>query len=158
MNKVKILNITSGILNIIIGVSIVLPSVLSIINIYQNKTTNSVAVAFAMIVVLAVMIILGIVAGLLFLLYLFFGVRFLQFSKLNDINYKKLKTYLIINYILDGIALVTLIGITTMWLWVIVIDILVLINLIVKIINHKTIIKNVQLNDATIKTDKKTTY
>ncbi len=157
MNKVKILNITSGILNIIIGVSIVLPSVLSIINIYQNKTTNSVAVAFAMIVVLAVMIILGIVAGLLFLLYLFFGVRFLQFSKLNDINYKKLKTYLIINYILDGIALVTLIGITTMWLWVIVIDILVLINLIVKIINHKTIIKNVQLNDATIKTDKKTT-
>ena len=158
MNKVKILNITSGILNIIIGVSIVLPSVLSIINIYQNKTTNSVAVAFAMIVVLAVMIILGIVAGLLFLLYLFFGVRFLQFSKLNDINYKKLKTYLIINYILDGIALVTLIGITTMWLWVIVIDILVLINLIVKIINHKTIIKNVQLNDATIQTDKKTTY
>lgn len=157
MNKVKILNITSGILNIIIGVSIVLPSVLSIINIYQNKTTNSVAVAFAMIVVLAVMIILGIVAGLLFLLYLFFGIRFLQFSKLNDINYKKLKTYLIINYILDGIALVTLIGITTMWLWVIVIDILVLINLIVKIINHKTIIKNVQLNDATIKTDKKTT-
>lgn len=157
MNKVKILNITSGILNIIIGVSIVLPSVLSIINIYQNKTTNSVAVAFAMIVVLAVMIILGIVAGLLFLLYLFFGVRFLQFSKLNDINYKKLKTYLIINYILDGIALVTLIGITTMWLWVIVIDILVLINLIVKIINHKTIIKNVQLNDATIQTDKKTT-
>lgn len=157
MNKVKILNITSGILNIIIGVSIVLPSVLSIINIYQNKTTNSVAVAFAMVVVLAVMIILGIVAGLLFLLYLFFGVRFLQFSKLNDINYKKLKTYLIINYILDGIALVTLIGITTMWLWVIVIDILVLINLIVKIINHKTIIKNVQLNDATIKTDKKTT-
>lgn len=157
MNKVKILNITSGILNIIIGVSIVLPSVLSIINIYQNKATNSIAVAFAMIVVLAVMIILGIVAGLLFLLYLFFGVRFLQFSKLNDINYKKLKTYLIINYILDGIALVTLIGITTMWLWVIVIDILVLINLIVKIINHKTIIKNVQLNDATIKTDKKTT-
>lgn len=157
MNKVKILNITSGILNIIIGVSIVLPSVLSIINIYQNKTTNSVAVAFAMVVVLAVMIILGIVAGLLFLLYLFFGVRFLQFSKLNDINYKKFKTYLIINYILDGIALVTLIGITTMWLWVIVIDILVLINLIVKIINHKTIIKNVQLNDATIKTDKKTT-
>ena len=157
MNKVKILNITSGILNIIIGVSIVLPSVLSIINIYQNKTTNSVAVAFAMVVVLAVMIILGIVAGLLFLLYLFFGVRFLQFSKLNDINYKKLKTYFIINYILDGIALVTLIGITTMWLWVIVIDILVLINLIVKIINHKTIIKNVQLNDATIKTDKKTT-
>ena len=157
MNKVKILNITSGILNIIIGVSIVLPSVLSIINIYQNKSTNSVAVAFAMVVVLAVMIILGIVAGLLFLLYLFFGVRFLQFSKLNDINYKKLKTYLIINYILDGIALVTLIGITTMWLWVIVIDILVLINLIVKIINHKTIIKNVQLNDATIKTDKKTT-
>lgn len=157
MNKVKILNITSGILNIIIGVSIVLPSVLSIINIYQNKTTNSVAVAFAMIVVLAVMIILGIVAGLLFLLYLFFGIRFLQFSKLNDINYKKLKTYLIINYILDGIALITLIGITTMWLWVIVIDILVLINLIVKIINHKTIIKNVQLNDATIKTDKKTT-
>ena len=157
MNKVKILNITSGILNIIIGVSIVLPSVLSIINIYQNKTTNSVAVAFAMVVVLAVMIILGIVAGLLFLLYLFFGVRFLQFSKLNDINYKKLKTYLIINYILDGIALITLIGITTMWLWVIVIDILVLINLIVKIINHKTIIKNVQLNDATIKTDKKTT-
>ena len=111
-----------------------------------------------MIVVLAVMIILGIVAGLLFLLYLFFGVRFLQFSKLNDINYKKLKTYLIINYILDGIALITLIGITTMWLWVIVIDILVLINLIVKIINHKTIIKNVQLNDATIKADKKTTY
>lgn len=158
MNKIKKLNVTSGILNIIIGVSIVLPSVLSIINIYQNKTTNSVAVAFAMIVVLAVMIILGIVAGLLFLLYLFFGVRFLQFSKLNDINYKKLKTYLIINYILDGIALVTLIGITTMWLWVIVIDILVLINLIVKIINHKTIIKNVQLNDATIKTDKKTTY
>ena len=158
MNKVKILNITSGILNIIIGVSIVLPSVLSIIDIYKNKTTNSVAVAFAMVVVLAVMIILGIVAGLLFLLYLFFGVRFLQFSKLNDINYKKLKTYLIINYILDGIALVTLIGITTMWLWVIVIDILVLINLIVKIINHKTIIKNVQLNDATIKTDKKTTY
>ena len=157
MNKVKILNITSGILNIIIGVSIVLPSVLSIINIYQNKSTNSVAVAFAMVVVLAVMIILGIVAGLLFLLYLFFGVRFLQFSKLNEINYKKLKTYLIINYILDGIALVTLIGITTMWLWVIVIDILVLINLIVKIINHKTIIKNVQLNDATIKTDKKTT-
>ena len=157
MNKVKILNITSGILNIIIGVSIVLPSVLSIINIYQNKATNSIAVAFAMIVVLAVMIILGIVAGLLFLLYLFFGVRFLQFSKLNDINYKKLKTYLIINYILDGIALVTLIGITTMWLWVIVIDILVLINLIVKIINHKTIIKNVQLNDATIQTDKKTT-
>lgn len=157
MNKVKILNITSGILNIIIGVSIVLPSVLSIINIYQNKTTNSVAVAFAMVVVLAVMIILGIVAGLLFLLYLFFGVRFLQFSKLNDINYKKFKTYLIINYILDGIALVTLIGITTMWLWVIVIDILVLINLIVKIINHKTIIKNVQLNDATIKADKKTT-
>lgn len=158
MNKVKILNITSGILNIIIGVSIVLPSVLSIINIYQNKTTNSVAVAFAMIVVLAVMIILGIVAGLLFLLYLFFGVRFLQFSKLNDINYKKLKTYLIINYILDGIALVTLIGITTMWLWVIAIDILVLINLIVRIINHKTIIQNVRLNDATIKTDKKTTY
>ena len=157
MNKVKILNITSGILNIIIGVSIVLPSILSIIDIYKNKTTNSVAVAFAMVVVLAVMIILGIVAGLLFLLYLFFGVRFLQFSKLNDINYKKLKTYLIINYILDGIALVTLIGITTMWLWVIVIDILVLINLIVKIINHKTIIKNVQLNDATIKTDKKTT-
>ena len=158
MNKVKILNITSGILNIIIGVSIVLPSVLSIINIYQNKSTNSVAVAFAMVVVLAVMIILGIVAGLLFLLYLFFGVRFLQFSKLNDINYKKLKTYLIINYILDGIALVTLIGITTMWLWVIVIDILVLTNLIVKIINHKTIIQNVRLNDATIKTDKKTTY
>ena len=157
MNKVKILNITSGILNIIIGVSIVLPSILSIIDIYKNKTTNSVAVAFAMVVVLAVMIILGIVAGLLFLLYLFFGVRFLQFSKLNEINYKKLKTYLIINYILDGIALVTLIGITTMWLWVIVIDILVLINLIVKIINHKTIIKNVQLNDATIKTDKKTT-
>ena len=157
MNKVKILNITSGILNIIIGVSIVLPSILSIIDIYKNKTTNSVAVAFAMVVVLAVMIILGIVAGLLFLLYLFFGVRFLQFSKLNDINYKKLKTYLIINYILDGIALVTLIGITTMWLWVIVIDILVLINLIVKIINHKTIIKNVQLNDATIKADKKTT-
>lgn len=157
MNKVKILNITSGILNIIIGVSIVLPSILSIIDIYKNKTTNSVAVAFAMVVVLAVMIILGIVAGLLFLLYLFFGVRFLQFSKLNDINYKKFKTYLIINYILDGIALVTLIGITTMWLWVIVIDILVLINLIVKIINHKTIIKNVQLNDATIKADKKTT-
>ena len=158
MNKIKKLNITSGILNIIIGVSIVLPSILSIIDIYKNKTTNSVAVAFAMVVVLAVMIILGIVAGLLFLLYLFFGIRFLQFSKLNDINYKKLKTYLIINYILDGIALVTLIGITTMWLWVIVIDILVLINLIVKIINHKTIIKNVQLNDATIKTDKKTTY
>lgn len=158
MNKIKKLNITNGILNIIIGVSIVLPSILSIIDIYKNKTTNSVAVAFAMVVVLAVMIILGIVAGLLFLLYLFFGVRFLQFSKLNDINYKKLKTYLIINYILDGIALVTLIGITTMWLWVIVIDILVLINLIVKIINHKTIIKNVQLNDATIQTDKKTTY
>ena len=158
MNKIKKLNITNGILNIIIGVSIVLPSILSIIDIYKNKTTNSVAVAFAMVVVLAVMIILGIVAGLLFLLYLFFGIRFLQFSKLNDINYKKLKTYLIINYILDGIALVTLIGITTMWLWVIVIDILVLINLIVKIINHKTIIKNVQLNDATIKTDKKTTY
>lgn len=158
MNKIKKLNITNGILNIIIGVSIVLPSILSIIDIYKNKTTNSVAVAFAMVVVLAVMIILGIVAGLLFLLYLFLGVRFLQFSKLNEINYKKLKTYLIINYILDGIALVTLIGITTMWLWVIVIDILVLINLIVKIINHKTIIKNVQLNDATIKTDKKTTY
>ena len=146
MDKAKKLNLTIGIINIVIGVTIVLPSILSMLDIYQNKTTNSIAVAFAMVVVMAVIIVLGIIACLLFLLYIFFGIKFLQYVKNDNIVYKKIKVYFIINYVLDGLALIISIALTTTWLWVLAIDLLILFNIIIKIINHRYIIQNSKLN------------
>lgn len=146
MDKAKKLNLTIGIINIVIGVTIVLPSILSMLDIYQNKTTNSIAVAFAMVVVMAVIIVLGIIACLLFLLYIFFGIKFLQYVKNDNIVYKKIKVYFIINYVLDGLALIMSIALTTTWLWVLAIDLLILFNIIIKIINHRYIIQNSKLN------------
>ena len=147
MDKIKKLTLMSGITNIIIGISILIPFVFVIYQYCHDKTTPYISVALAMVVVVVVIIILSIIAVVLLILHTICATLYIKLSRSPNIEYLSLKKICIFNYILNVLSFLFAIYLTFIWLEVIIIDIFIALSTILIIINHKICHKTSQLQD-----------